>query len=473
VKEAVRNITSQCSSDEGIVEMLARGILRRRKGGPRQTAELNEKCERKLGEAKLYKRMYSFAPAFTVIIVVISVSFYFYRQSGLHCSWLIAKPEEGYNAGVSDSRILEKDIKTSLGSPFSPETSRSTSKGSKSKLARDHSSHSLCKEVDLVYTFVNGSDLWHKKQQEAYLELSDISNAESRFRDLSDEVPGASTLYHSIISASKYAPWLRHVWIVAANKDSQVPSWLSADVAAKYSVTVVPHDQIFNGTEDASYSLEEVLPTFNSCSIELHLHKIQGLAMCYLYLNDDVIFTKPTTIEDYIDTKTQKPFSFTNFQQAPVSRRGQDKWGIKLYNVGRMIQKRLRMKRKDVQLVGHHGHFFVKTIVEDIAKVFRAEFQETTLDRWRSSTSLWLPFVYSNFLFSKLKTKRKRVHALYYGLENRKGPIGVEKAFEKLVAAEKYSWLCLNDLLESGKPNYTETIEQVKASLEMLLDNRG
>ena len=34
---------------------------------------------------------------------------------------------------------------------------------------------------------------------------------------------------------------------------------------------------------------KECLPTFNSCAIELHMHKIEGLSEHFVYFNDDII----------------------------------------------------------------------------------------------------------------------------------------------------------------------------------------
>ena len=52
---------------------------------------------------------------------------------------------------------------------------------------------------------------------------------------------------------------------------------------------MVPHSEIFR----PDLKRKGALPTFNSCAIESQLHRIPGLAECYLYLNDDFFLLRP------------------------------------------------------------------------------------------------------------------------------------------------------------------------------------
>ena len=91
------------------------------------------------------------------------------------------------------------------------------------------------------------------------------------------------------------APWVRHIYIVTSG---QVPHWLNTD---NPRVTVVPHEAIW---QDTSF-----LPSFSSPSIESQLHRIPGLSEMFVYLNDDVMFGRPLTPDDfYTQSKGQKVF---------------------------------------------------------------------------------------------------------------------------------------------------------------------
>lgn len=139
----------------------------------------------------------------------------------------------------------------------------------------------LCQHVpiDVVYTWVNGSDTIFLDNLNRYVSLMDVNAAASRFSD-KDE------LRYSLRSLEMYAPWIRHVYIVT---NGQIPSWLDMDNSR---VTLVTHDDIFTDTND--------LPTFSSPAIESHIHRIAGLSDKFIYFNDDVMLGAEVWPEDFI-----------------------------------------------------------------------------------------------------------------------------------------------------------------------------
>ncbi|OQR97629.1 N-acetylglucosamine-1-phosphotransferase subunits alpha/beta [Achlya hypogyna] len=153
--------------------------------------------------------------------------------------------------------------------------------------------------IDVVYTWVNGTDprwkkeknfyhrRWHAEIHGEYFNETDEANVvdasaaatENRFRDNEE-------LRYSLRSIEKYAPWVRHVFLVT---DGQVPSWLNTDCPR---LTVVPHREMFTNTSH--------LPVFSSPAIEANLDTIPGLADHFLYFNDDVFLGAPVTPEDFM-----------------------------------------------------------------------------------------------------------------------------------------------------------------------------
>ena len=102
-------------------------------------------------------------------------------------------------------------------------------------------------------------------------------------------------LRYSLRSLWRFAPWVRHVFVVT---NGQVPVWLNLDHPR---LTVVQHADIY---PNASH-----LPTFSSPSIESHLHRIPGLAEHFLYFNDDVLLGAPVWPDDFVLTNgAQKVF---------------------------------------------------------------------------------------------------------------------------------------------------------------------
>nr|XP_057934629.1 N-acetylglucosamine-1-phosphotransferase subunits alpha/beta-like isoform X2 [Doryrhamphus excisus] len=110
----------------------------------------------------------------------------------------------------------------------------------------------------------------------------------SRFED-------NDALRHSLRSVEKYAPWVRHIFIVT---NGQIPFWLDLE---NPRVSVVTHQEIFLNPSH--------LPTFSSPAIESNLHRIPGISQKFIYLNDDVMFGKDVWVDDfYTPSKGQKVY---------------------------------------------------------------------------------------------------------------------------------------------------------------------
>ncbi|XP_018353638.1 PREDICTED: N-acetylglucosamine-1-phosphotransferase subunits alpha/beta isoform X2 [Trachymyrmex septentrionalis] len=139
----------------------------------------------------------------------------------------------------------------------------------------------LCQHVpiDVVYTWVNGSDPMFLESLQKHVSIVDLSAVTSRFSD-KDE------LRYSLRSLEMYAPWVRHVYIVT---NGQIPSWLDMD---NPRITLVTHEDIFLNKSD--------LPTFSSPAIESHIHRIPGVSDKFLYFNDDVMLGAEIWPEDFI-----------------------------------------------------------------------------------------------------------------------------------------------------------------------------
>lgn len=86
---------------------------------------------------------------------------------------------------------------------------------------------------------------------------------------------------------AKFMPWIRTVHLIL-DSETQVPEWLNtANVHVVYHKDIIP---------------AELLPTFNSQTIEVWLHKIEGLSEQFIYCNDDMIacsFLRPTDFFRY------------------------------------------------------------------------------------------------------------------------------------------------------------------------------
>lgn len=128
--------------------------------------------------------------------------------------------------------------------------------------------------MDIVITYVNGLD---PEWQKDYGRYTNTPILEKRFRDW-------GTLKYLFRGIEANMPFIRKVHLVVS-QESQVPEWID-----RSEVNVVLHKDIIS---------EEHLPTFNSNTIEMHIHRIEGLDEQYLYFNDDMFPMARCKEEDF------------------------------------------------------------------------------------------------------------------------------------------------------------------------------
>lgn len=154
--------------------------------------------------------------------------------------------------------------------------------------AKFRKKRNLDQKIDLVYTWVDGSDpAWQAKKRLYIDEQTDKSpevTCEGRFEN-SDE------LMYSLRSVDMYAPWINHIYIIT---DNQIPSWLNTNHP---KITVVDHKEILPA---------DVLPTFNSNVIDSAIANIDGLSEHFLFANDDMMFGRVAKPSDFF-TKSGNP----------------------------------------------------------------------------------------------------------------------------------------------------------------------
>lgn len=133
-------------------------------------------------------------------------------------------------------------------------------------------------DIDFVVTWLDSSDqAWQKDYQNYKYAVNKGDAAPARFRDW-------GLFRYWFRSIEQYAPWVHKVYLVT---NGTFPEWIN-DKHEK--LVLVNH---------ADYIPKENLPTFNSHTIELHLHKIKGLSEHFVYFNDDMYLNGPVTPNYY------------------------------------------------------------------------------------------------------------------------------------------------------------------------------
>lgn len=123
--------------------------------------------------------------------------------------------------------------------------------------------------MDFVIAWVDGNDKNWIKDKNKYLPDETQDVGESRYRDW-------ELLKFWFRGVEKFAPWVEHIYFVTYG---HIPEWLNVNHP---KIKVIRHEEFIP---------KQYLPTFNSHTIELNLHRIKGLSEEFVYFNDDMFLT--------------------------------------------------------------------------------------------------------------------------------------------------------------------------------------
>ena len=128
--------------------------------------------------------------------------------------------------------------------------------------------------MDAIITYVNGLDpVW----QESYDRFAGAPAITKRYRDW-------GTLKYLLRGIENCIPAVKNVFLLVSS-DSQVPEWVD-----RKNTGVVLHEDIIP---------QQFLPTFNSTTIEMFMHRIPGLDEQFIYFNDDMFPVLECSAEDF------------------------------------------------------------------------------------------------------------------------------------------------------------------------------
>lgn len=132
-------------------------------------------------------------------------------------------------------------------------------------------------EIDFVIIWVDGSDPEWLAEKAKYAPPADTDSRPERYRDW-------GLLPYWFRGVEKFAPWVRRINFVTWG---HIPKWLNT---SHPKLNIVRHED---------YIPEKYLPTFSSHTIELNLHRIEGLSENFVYFNDDMFLTAPVSQETF------------------------------------------------------------------------------------------------------------------------------------------------------------------------------
>lgn len=324
-------------------------------------------------------------------------------------------------------------------------------------------------KIDIVITWVDGNDSNWQKEKNKYLKKEDSVNNLARFRDWDN-------LQYIFRGIEKYLPWVNKVFFVTWG---HLPSWLNI---SNPKLVVVNHKDFIP---------EEYLPTFNSHTIELNLHRIKGLSEHFIYFNDDTFVLKNIKPEDFFkkglpcDTAVLNPiicmgkdhFSNVsannmtiineNFSKRNTIKSHFFKWynfryGLNLFRTMFLIP----WSKFPGFYNGHLPNAYLKSSFEKVWQKEQAILNDTCQNHLRNNytnVNQWL-IKYWQFASNNFYPRSPKI-GKYFEIGNN------NKEIIKTIINQKYKMICLNDSINIK--NFAVVKDEINSSLQQIFPDKS
>lgn len=269
-------------------------------------------------------------------------------------------------------------------------------------------------KIDFVLTYVDNTDEKWRTQFMKYA-TSEYSNlidkTTNNFRDM-------CLLKYIFRSIDEYLPWLNNVYLIVES-ESQVPSWIDKD-----KVNIVYHKDIIPNN---------LLPLYNSASIELFIKNIPGLSEYFIYSNDDMFFMKKCDESNFFD-ENGYPSIKVNFVKKNTDKTS---YLYRLYNNEQLVCSMLhKLTLPDKQLLHHHFQQAMRKSTWEILWDCNYHDMLNSCTRFRSSKNLQ-QYVCTFYHIVANRFKKYDLATSFIQLDN--------NVIEKLNSYSNVNCLCLND----------------------------
>lgn len=324
-------------------------------------------------------------------------------------------------------------------------------------------------KIDIVVLWVDGNDPeWIKEKNKYDTRKKDNSASSNRFRDW-------DLMRYWFRGIEKYAPWVNHVHFVTCG---HYPSWLNLNHS---KISLVKH---------TDYIPNELLPTFNSNTIEMYIHLIPNLADKFILFNDDMFLIRPTCKEDFfMGDKPLESALLGILSSQDIS----DVFPHILINNSSILnshfcKKKVLQNNKELFYSLKYGKDVIRNIClspfvyfsdfrdlhlptsyrkKDFEKVWEAEPQklyEGTKSRFRSSSDInhWL--IKDWYMCEGDFAPRKTTWGKRFEL-------GCDESVYEYIKEQKGKVICLND--SNSKLDFEETQKKLIECFESILPNKS
>lgn len=310
-------------------------------------------------------------------------------------------------------------------------------------------------KIDFVMIWVDGNDPAWQAEKNKYDKSNDKGDSsEVRYRSWDN-------LQYWFRGVEKFAPWVNKIHFVTWG---HIPEWMDT---SNPKLNIVNHKD---------YIPQEFLPTFNANTIELNLHRIEGLAEQFVYFNDDMFITNHVKPTDFFkDGKPKDIFALNCIYFGKKSAGFFNGNDLELINIH--FKKKECMKKhffkwfnpvngwKSIVRTGllcswpwfpgfYYNHLpstFLKSTFEKVWALEEETLRQTCLDKFRTKSNVnqWLmkfwQLAEGNFV------PRSPKYGKCFHIKDRTFPSAL-----KAIEYGEYKVICINDTI------YTSNFEQQK-----------
>ncbi len=226
------------------------------------------------------------------------------------------------------------------------------------------------KQIDLVYTYVDGSDPKWLADYNKYRWTHQVSGIPPDGATPNRYSADLNEIYYSICSIQSliHKSIINRIYIVVSNREqfTRNPKFDEILRFCKSKLKIITHEDIIPS---------EYLPIFNSSVIELWLHKIPNLLPKFIYFNDDIIVNDVDYFSNMVNEFSQTGVGIaflTNFEIPDISdiskilesQITKGSYDMALNNSLALLSLSLKCKRL---LRPEHGPFFLhRTLLETL-----------------------------------------------------------------------------------------------------------
>ncbi|KZK38146.1 glycosyl transferase [Lactococcus taiwanensis] len=320
----------------------------------------------------------------------------------------------------------------------------------------------MTEKIDFVVTYLDSTDEDWIKQKAQYSgeSIEKALNSEARFRNMDN-------FQYWFRAVEKYAPWVNKIHLVTWG---HVPDWLDTNHP---KLNVVRHDEFIPN---------ELLPTFNSRTIELNFDKIDSLSEFFVNFNDDMFLNAEVKSEDFI----KNGLPVLQYLTMPIP--ADSKYNIVQFNNNYSVNKAIRDKkfitRKKLSLkngffaflinlwllpvqlytkryVGffqdHLAQPMLKSSFKELRKVVSDEFDNASRSKFRSPNTI---NIWTVLDYQRAEDKFYPHNSFKFG---KVVPLENNKKYEEILNS-KYKLICFND--GSAEINFTNERDHLLEALD-------